>query len=328
MKLVSLLKKNKLLKYIIKNQRLKKEYISDYNFFKNNYSHSKETLNKIKYNMILIIHSLEKGMSNNELRPFGIKKVKELIDLILKYESYTSDNCFEYDLSLSILFNYKKLYEEKKWNDNEEYAIVNDFIKNRKYLSMPAGSTTLYKDDFKEIIKNIDYDAFLSTRHAVRNFDSKGLKKEDIEKAVNMAIKSPSACNRQMVKVNYVTNNEKKNYIINNAQGLSGFELENINFFVITFDVNANYFEGERNQGWFNSGLFSMNFVNAMHSLGIGSCFLQFGSRFKKEEEFKKILEIPENERIAVIIAAGYYANESKIPCSARKEIEDIYRVL
>ena len=69
-----------------------------------------------------------------------------------------------------------------------------------------------------------------------------------------------------------------------------------------------------------------MNLVNAMHSLGIGSCFCQFGNSTKQEEQMKKLLNIPENERIAVIIACGYYVDECTIPYSPRKKIEDVYK--
>ena len=39
----------------------------------------------------------------------------------------------------------------------------------------------------------------------------------------------------------------------------------------------------------------------------------------------KEKLQINDSERIAVIIAAGYYAKTSKIPYSPRKDKKDIY---
>ena len=53
---------------------------------------------------------------------------------------------------------------------------------------------------------------------------------------------------------------------------------------------------GERNQGWFNAGLVAMNFVNALHSLGIGSCFVQFGNSNQEEKDLKKLLNINKSE--------------------------------
>ena len=91
--------------------------------------------------------------------------------------------------------------------------------------------------------------------------------------------------------------------------------------------MNANYFIGERNQGWFNAGLFSMNFANSLHSRGIGSCFCQFGNSATEEEYVKKLVGIPGNERIAVLISAGYYADECRVPYSPRKSLSDVFTV-
>ena len=71
-----------------------------------------------------------------------------------------------------------------------------------------------------------------------------------------------------------------------------------------------------------------MNFVNALHSLGIGSCFVQFGNSTKEEEKVKKIINIPKNERIAVFLATGYYNDKNLITASPRKNIKDIYKVV
>ena len=75
-----------------------------------------------------------------------------------------------------------------------------------------------------------------------------------------------------------------------------------------------------------NAGFFSMNFVNGLHSLGIGSCFVQFGNSSKDEKKIKAMCHIPVNERIAVFIAAGYYSENSIIPLSSRKSLFDIYK--
>lgn len=304
------------------------DFNSDKGFFLKNYMYSNAiTKEKVEYEMILEIHKLEKGFAVVNPRPFGIDKVKKIINCIRKYENNNFELGFAYNLAYSSLEEYKKFYEEKGWTETEQYKLVSDFMNNAKeYIYIPVGAYDLNKSDFIEDSK-IDFDKFLSSRKSIRNFADRKLEAEDITKAVNTAIKSPSACNRQMCKVYYIDNVDNKKVVEKYAQGLGLFDLTNANYFVITFDVAANYFVGERNQGWFNAGLFSMNFVNALHSLGIGSCFIQFGNSFKEEEEFKKLLNIPSSERVAVIITAGYYDEVSRIPYSTRKDISEIYRV-
>ena len=312
----------------LNNVRKYREYEKDKKFFLNNYMYSKPiTKEKLEYDMIFEIHKLEKGFAvKNNLRPFGIDKVKRIIRNIEEYEKNEFKTSFAYNLSYSALQEYLKFYEEKKWTDREEYKIVNKFMHNKnKFTYLKVGAFDYKNVDFINKI-NINYDDFISSRRSIRNFAPRELSNSDIKKAVNMAIKTPTACNRQMCKIYYIKSNNGKKVVEHYGLGLGLFDLTNANYFVITFDVSANYFVGERNQGWFNSGLVTMNFVNALHSLGIGSCCIQFGNSFKEEEEFKKKLNIPKNERVGVIITAGYYDEVSRIPYSTRKPLDEIYR--
>lgn len=328
--------KHKVLNFVKKIPGLKFLYLKikfmdfskDKEFFISNYMYSSKIIKeRLEYDFLLEIHKLEKGFAVVNPRPFGIDKIKRIITCIKKYEEKDFEPSFSYNLAYSSLEAYKKFYEEKEWTDSEQYKIVSDFLKDAKeYTYIPVGAYDLHKEDFIEDTK-IDYNKFMSSRKSIRNFAAKELSNDDITKAVNMAIKSPSACNRQMCKVYYVDKEKNKKVVEKYAQGLGLFDLTNANYFVITFDISANYFVGERNQGWFNAGLFGMNFVNALHSLGIGSCFIQFGNSFKEEQEFKKLLDIPSSERVAVIITAGYYDEVSRIPYSTRKDISEIYRV-
>lgn len=261
-----LIKKMPLLEWARKKYLFVHEYKYDKKFFWRNFSHSKETKNKIGYNMMLISHSLEKGMANKNPRRFGAAKTKDLQKMIEKYSQYDkSGSDFAFVNAVNILREYVEFYETKNWSDAEEYLRVKDFLEKYKDVKkLDIGGVMLSKAELEKNAK-IDYAKFLASRHSVREFSTKKLKKEDLEKAVKAAILSPSACNRQMCKVYSVSNEAKNKKIISIAQGFGGFEKETINTLVVTFDVNANYFIGERNQGWFNAGLFSMNLVNALH---------------------------------------------------------------
>ena len=301
------------------------QYRYDKQFFERNFSHSSENQKKVGYNMLLISHSLEKGMSNYKPRRFGVEKVKKLMKLIDKYASYGSyENQYDFVCAVNVLRGYARFYENEKWVDADEYKNVVGFLNKYKDIKkMDVGSFKLYKEDFEKDSK-IDYKKFLASRRSVREYLKKPLLERDVKKAVEIAILSPSACNRQMCKVYYVKDKEKADKLIALAQGFGGFEKETINLLVVTFDVSANYMVGERNQGWLNAGLFSMNLVNALHSMGIGSCFCQFGNSVKDEETVKRILDISPSERVAVFISAGYYCDEMLIPYSPRKEVSDV----
>ena len=304
------------------------DFYKDKSFFKKNYMYSKPiTKEKLEYEMLFEIHKLEKGFTvSTNIRPFGKDKIHKIIKDIRKYELLGFEPSFAYKLSYSVLREYLKFFEMNEWTDRDEYKTVLSFVKEKKeFKCIPVGAFDLKKEEFIDKAL-IDYNSFLSSRRSVRNFLDKKLTDEDIKKAVDMAIKTPTACNRQMCKIYFLKTEKSKNIIKKYAQGLSLFDLKNANYFMVTFDVSANYFVGERNQGWFNSGLVTMNFVNALHSLGIGSCCIQFGNTFTEEKKLKRELNISNSERIGVIITAGYYDEISRIPYSTRKPIEEIYR--
>ena len=151
------------------------------------------------------------------------------------------------------------------------------------------------------------------------------LKMEDIKSAIDMAKYSPSACNRQFIKVHYYPKGKMRQNVIDYSMGKSGIYLEGVNTFIITFDTNGLNGDGDRNQGYFNAGLFATNFVNSLHSLGIGTCFIGFCNSVEAEEKLKNINKIPSNERIAVILFAGYYDEKSIFCVSPRKDLEEYF---
>lgn len=322
-----ILKRIKFVNEYVNNSKLKKSFLNDYLLYKNNYMYSHEDTESLGYNILLIVHTTEKAMSNKKPRIFGKDKMNKLISLLDKYEKYGDKNDYYYLMGISCLYKYIQFFELHNWQKTEEYENVKNYIDHQKVskdLLLNVGNTVIKKSDM--IDNKIDYYSFLKSRHSIRNYSEVELKEEDINKAIDMVTYTPSACNRQMCKIYYVKSNNKREKVINYANGFGNFELNNVNIFLVTYDVRSLSMAGERNQGWLNSGLIAMNFVNALHSLGIGSCLLQSSNTYKEEQELKKELGISDSERIAVIISAGYYGDSSIIANSVRKGKNQIYK--
>ena len=307
---------------------IEKEFLYDKNFYMLNkmYASKDNKGNGNGYNIIFNTHSLEKGLSHFKLRPFGKNKIRIIIGLLKKQLSFENyERLFSFINGINSLREYKKVYEEHKWIDNPEYKEVSEFLeKYEKITEQKTGAYIMTKEELK-IDYDIDYYKFIKSRHSTRNYKNIPLQIEDIKKAVNMAKYTPSACNRQYIKVHYYPKGKMRQNVIDYSVGKGGFYLEGVNTFIITFDVNGLIGAGERNQGYFNAGLFSTNFINAFHSLGIGTCFIQFCNSVEKEEKLKKLNEIPSNERIAVILYAGYYDDKSIFCVSPRKNFEEYF---
>lgn len=307
---------------------IEKEFLYDKNFYMFNkmYGSKDNKGNGNSYNILFNAHSLEKGLSHFVLRPFGKKTIKIIISLLNKqlgFENY--ERHFSFINGINSLREYKKVYEENKWTDKPEYKEVSEFLINyEKIIEQKTGAYVMTKEELKKEY-DIDYKKFIKSRHSTRNYKNMPLKMEDIKKAINMAKYSASACNRQYIKVHYYPKGRMRQNVIDYSLGKGGLYLEGVNTFILTFDTNGLAGAGERNQGYFNAGLFSTNFVNALHSLGIGTCFIQFSNSVKEEEKLKELNEIPSSERIAVLLYAGYYDDKSIFCVSSRKDFYEYF---
>ena len=304
---------------------LDKEYLYDKDFYKKYNMGTEESLNKLGYESIIHTHTLEKGMEHFELRPFAVEKTRYIMSLIKresKYENY--ENKFAFINGINSLREYKKIYEEHNWINKDEYKKVDEFLKNySKVENQKAGAYILTKKELQKDYE-IDYLKFVKSRHSTRNYKNEPIKLDDVKAAVEMAKYSASACNRQYIKLHFYPSGKMRDNVIHYALGKGGLYLDGVNTFIVTFDVNGLSGIGERNQGYFNAGLYSTNLVNAFHSLGIGTCFIQFANSVKDEDDLKRKNEIPEYERIAVILFAGYYDEKSIFAVSPRKNVSEL----
>ena len=304
---------------------LDKEYLYDKDFYKKYNMGTEESLNKLGYESIIHTHTLEKGMEHFELRPFAVEKTRYIMSLIKresKYENY--ENKFAFINGINCLREDKKIYEEHNWINKDEYKKVDEFLKNySKVENQKAGAYILTKKELQKDYE-IDYLKFVKSRHSTRNYKNEPIKLDDVKAAVEMAKYSASACNRQYIKLHFYPSGKMRDNVIHYALGKGGLYLDGVNTFIVTFDVNGLSGIGERNQGYFNAGLYSTNLVNAFHSLGIGTCFIQFANSVKDEDDLKRKNEIPEYERIAVILFAGYYDEKSIFAVSPRKNVSEL----
>lgn len=322
------LKNIEFLRKFVKKMKISMEYNKDKKYFIKYYMDAGFSKEQLEYKIIFYSHSLEKGMTHDNLRPFGEKKVKILLNCETKYLNSNYDlNSTAYQIGYNILKKWSNIYDKNKFDKTSLNNLVDEFLAKNSCKEIEVGSIEYNGKDKIEKLQ-LNYLDAIKTRHSTRRFKVKNILDSDFEYCVNAAILSPSACNRQMCKVYYIKDLQKKELLSKNIMGLTGFDNKSINLFLITYDVSAFLFYGERNQGFFNCGLFAMNFVNAMHFKGIGSCLLQWSNTTNVENKIKNELNIPKNEKIVVAIAAGYYADNCNVPVSPRKNCKEVSKIV
>lgn len=323
--LKKVIKKNQLIRRAGKKIKVYIAFFFDAKAFSENFIEEAELQNDYRYSIMLIVHSLEKGMCMSNLRPFGQNKVIKLISFLKKMESRGIDN-FEYNLGLSILREWAILCEKNNWTAQNAYHEVKSYIKLKNCTKIKTGKQ-FYVAPKKDLSQECSDVIF--SRHSIRNFRPDLLKQEDVKFAINCFIQTPTACNRQMCGVLYIENQNIKKILDERIIGLPGFDKSSTHYFIITYDLKAFAYSGERQQGLLNVGMCATNFINALHSKGIGACCLQWSNNMSEDIIVRKALGMQVSERIGLIIGCGYYKDTATlIPCSARKPMELIYRIV
>ncbi|WP_197026406.1 nitroreductase family protein [Oribacterium sp. P6A1] len=259
-------------------------------------------------------------------RPYGLDKVKELIGYLNAY-SETRREEFEYQLGVSALFAWTDFFEKHNWQSELAYNDVIVFLKDKNRNAGFQAGAKLYRPGDTFVDAKVYEEMFLS-RHSVRDYQERKIDLADVQFALKCFVETPTACNRQMCRVYYIQNQEITDLLNHVVIGVPGFNKKTVQYFLITYDLASFAYSGERQQGLFNAGLCTMNFINGLHAKGIGSCCLQWSNKYKQDVEVREKLGLRDSERIGIVVGAGYYLDENIIPCSVRRRSEDVFQII
>ena len=97
-----ILKKNNYLRIMGKTFNVLRAYVSDVHSFLKYYIESAERKEDYRFSILLLVHSIEKGMCMEPARPFGFEKTQNLIKMLVSYPEKRRKE-FEYQMGVSIL---------------------------------------------------------------------------------------------------------------------------------------------------------------------------------------------------------------------------------
>lgn len=283
--------------------------------------HTDSDIEKMQYTILRENHVIEKGMSMKEPKKgFGQEKVKRLITRLQKYKKLYGAIDLEFlRYPLSTILAYINYTERSGINIDDiknQFFQLKDQLPTLK-LEIPAGIQLVTKEEIQNKC-NKDFESLLYSRHSIRYFADIPVKYELICKALELAQRTPSACNRQGWKTHVFQGNNSI-ALMKWQGGCKGFEEELKYSILVTANLKA-FLSYEVHQAYVDGGLYAMNLINAIHSLGLGCIPLSCGFNSWKLQQLKEF-NIPENEVPIVLIAFGHLMNEFKIAISTRKPI-------
>lgn len=297
-----------------------------YKFDKNRLKKFAYSLNKnysednLRSKITFHYHAIEKGLSNSNLRlGFGERAFNELFWALDEYvtKGYRTDD-FRFQSALSVINSYIKLHESKKFSVN---WIEEQMMKYSKYLIQEnkeiGGYKTINSNELPQFNK-LGFKDLARNRYSVRDFGKDILDDNKIFEAIDIATKSPSACNRQPWRIRYIKSLDIIQNMLKIQSGLTG-NGENLNKLLL-ITAEKQYMNGghERNQTYIDGGIFTMSLLYALTSLNIASCTLNASFDLKRERDMRQLLNVNDSEDFIAIIAIGSYPKVFKVAKSPR----------
>ncbi|WP_192844205.1 nitroreductase family protein [Companilactobacillus allii] len=279
---------------------------------------------KLEYSLMIDTHIIEKGLSHEKLRMnFGKNALINLNkDLIQWNDLGLSKNQIAYNSSISVLQSYvqvhrKNGYEPKLIKEIFNNQLLNEVFNNKDNIS---GSQYINLSDKSA---NRNFGELAMSRYSVREFDDSEISNSDLINAINIAQKSPSACNRQSSKVHVISNKDLMLKILNLQGGFRGYELPPV-LLVTTVDTEAYMSPDDRNMFYIEGGMFTMSLLYALEDELIGACPLNTSFDVKKDSKIRALMGMNDSEVFINIIPIGYLKTISKVGKSCRRNTSNI----
>src|SRR5690606_10309881 len=159
-------------------------------------------------------------------------------------------------------------------------------------------------------------------RRSVRWYDQKPVPREITEKALKIALNSPSACNRQPFKFYIFDEPELAKKIGSIPMGTKGFAENFPAVAVIVGQLRAYPFERGLHVIYIDGALAAMSFMYALETLGLASCPINWPDVEPLELKMEKTLQLEKDQRPIMLISYGYPDKSGQIPFSAKMPLE------
>lgn len=278
---------------------------------------SKEERN---YQLVMLYHCLEKSLSfKNRSSKSGWERANQILDII-KNDDVSQDKGYHDIASKQVL---EKFINAEGNKDTARAATIREQLTKYNYDSPEKHGAINYSiDEFKKGILE-DPEKFFYSRYSLREFKNEYVGIEVIEKAVKLALKTPSVCNRQGWHVYHTTDSDVKSKILKYQGGNRPFGKNIPNLIIVASDLRA-YFSGdERYQHWIDGGLFGMSLIYAFHSIGVATCALNWSKSPIRDMYLRKSINLNPCHTAIMILAVGYPAINNKVCASKRRPLEE-----
>lgn len=293
---------------------------------KRKYQHNLEKSESSQYLLRRNIHRLEKGLIMRPRRKIFAK-------------NYITETVSAYKIAISNVTcrSSNVVVDELNWAHSvlDKYfgLIGSDIVidqAKKEFLSLGFEPTdTHIRVPYKRDLEShpVSYEQFNTLswkRRSVRWYLQKPVPRELIDRAVESALLSPSACNRQPFQFRIFDQPDLVEKIAAVPMGTKGFYDNFPAIIAVVGDLSAYFSERDRHIIYIDASLASMSLMYAFETLGLSSCPINWPDIENLEKEMEKLISLEPHERVVMFISVGYPDPEGLVPYSQKKCLDEI----
>lgn len=285
--------------------------------------HSRVDPNSMRTLLRRNIHRLEKGLLMRPRRErFALSYIVETVNCYL--ECSRVDNAADWSKDLAwahdILENYFTVVsgEEQVERAHAIFLSVDQPFGEGPGGRVPysrRGACPVTFDNFASLAKR---------RRTVRWFLQTEVPHVLIDKAMEIAAESPTACNRQPFFYRFFDEQEALRQLHPLPLGTAGFGHNIPMLCAVVGDLSAYFGERDRHGIYIDASLSIMSFMYALETLGLSSCPLNWADIETLEKRAEKMLGLKMHERIIMFIGIGYPDPQGLVAFSQKKDLHSL----
>lgn len=173
-------------------------------------------------------------------------------------------------------------------------------------------------------VKIDDLTAMAVRRRSVRWFTPEKVERDLVDRAVQIAAESPTACNRQPYRFEIFDDPTSTAKVAAIPMGTDGYAHQIPGLIVIVGDLSAFFHKRDRHLIYVDGCLAAMGLVYGLESQGVNTCCINWPDLPDKEAQMAKLLNLKPYQRVVMLVAYGYADPEALAPFSAKRVVDDI----
>lgn len=278
------------------------------------------------------VHRMEKGLISQPRRPvFARDYAPKLVDLFL--EHHDEWDAFDPDLVTwcnDVLTEYFEVVETVGEPALAEAARRFSAWDGRRRNEVSATRELLAPyPAIKRPPVSIDYDDLLDLarrRRSVRWFRPDPVPRELLDKAVELAGLSPTACNRQPFTFLIADAPAAAAEMGGLAMGTAGFSHQFPCCIAVVGEQRAFAEVRDRHLIYIDSSLAVMSLLLALETLGLSACTINWPDIGVRDKAIRERYDLRRDQQTVMLIAVGYADPDGGVPSSAKKSIDQLRR--